>query len=382
MRRFLGLLAATTAIASAQHILYNEARDKTAQDAVAAAKQITSTTIASTQMKNLAEMETDLIQNEVAWTETSLKRSLNGFRTWNGVNTIVDTVEFLMVLDSTADSVDALKARQTEIEQEVKTLRAQAAAAKAAGESPLVTQTILDHVGQAEDILSFAKGAIGSMSPNAGTSEFKAAGEALADLKQGVEQINILATTVRGIAKAAAAVRVDPHSLAPSPVAIQMQLLATETDYIKTVSVIRARRSLDKRDVLEMIREYRLRFAGIGVPLTNVRIDDTLRDRAAPGTTDAKVRVEETLEPLLLAAAIAARQDSSERIWGMREAIETRRWQIRRSAIYDGSYEATLVAASQRLAAYYASGLKPTQIAQFIFQLGNAFAIPYLVVTQ
>jgi len=382
MRRLLVLLAAASSIVSAQHILYNEARDKTAQEAVAAAKQITSTSIAATQMKNLEQMEKDLIQNEVAWTETSLKRSLNGFRTWNGVKIIVDTVADLMVLDSTADNLADLNKRQTNIEEEVKKLRGQAAAAKAGGESPLVTETILERVGQAEDILSFAKAAIGSISKDAGKDEFKAVGASLEDLKKGVEQINILATTVRGIAKAAADVRVDPRSLAPSPVAIQMQLLATETDYLKTVSVIRARRSLDKREVLELIREYRLRFSRIGVPLTNIRIDDTMRERAAPGNTDAKVRVEETLEPLLLAAAIAARQDSSERIWGMREAIETRRWQIRRSGIYNGSYEATLVAASQRLAAYYASGFKPSQLAQFMYQLGNAFAIPYLVVTK
>ena len=396
MRRLLGLLAAAHSIVSAQHILYNEARDKTAQDAVAAAKQITGASVAATQMKNLEQMEKDLIQNEVAWTETSLKRSLNSFRTWNGVQIIVDTVQCLMVLDSTADSLVALRARQTEIEDGVKKLRAQAAEAKAAGESPLVTATILERVGQAEDILSFAKGAIGSISPVAGREEFQAVGDALGDLKKGVEQINILATSVRGIARATKDLRVDPKSLAPSPVAIQMQLLATETDYLKAVSVIRARRSLDKREVLQLIREYRDRVEGIGLTVTKkpktghceeweaprIRIDDTLAERAAPGTTDAKVKVEEALEPLLLAAAIAARQDSSERIWGMREAIETRRWQIRRSGIYNGSYEATLVAASQRLAAYYASGFKPSQLAQLMYQLGNAFAIPYLVVTK
>jgi len=158
--------------------------------------------------------------------------------------------------------------------------------------------------------------------------------------------------------------------------------LATETDYLKALAVIRARRSLDKREVLQMIREYRLRAGNLGVLDSTERIDETLRQRAAPGDTNAKVRVEETLEPLLLAAAIAARQDSSERIWGMREAVEYRRWQIRRSAIYNGSYESALQAASQRLAAYYASGFKSSQLAQMLYQLGNAFALPYLVVTK
>lgn len=400
MIRILGLLALGVSIASGQNILYNADRDKTAQDAVAAAKAITSTSVAATQMKNLEQMERDLIQNEVAWTETSLKANLNGFRTWQGVEIIVGTVEFLTTLDSTADSLDALQAREAEIKAEVQKLRAQAAAAKEANESPLVTETILERVGQAEDILGFAQGAIGSLNckPNttcgATLKEFQAVGEALGELKKGVEQVNILATSVRKIAAAAAKIRVDPKSLAPSPVAIQMQLLATEADYIKAVSVIRARRSLDKREVLQLIREYKLRFGQLGLTLNRrtvvngveqnvpVRIEDTLQERAAGRDADAKDAVEEALEPLLLAAAIAARQDSSERIWGMREAVEARRWQIRKSGIYNGSYEATLVAASQRLAAYYATGFKPSQVAQFLYQLGNAFAIPYLVVTK
>ena len=400
MIRILGLLALGVSIASAQNILYNADRDKTAQDAVAAAKAITSTSVAATQMKNLEQMERDLIQNEVAWTETSLKANLNGFRTWEGVEIIVGTVEFLTTLDSTADSLDVLRAREAEIKAEVQKLRAQAAAAKEANEPPLVTETILERVGQAEDILGFAQGAIGSLNCKPDTTcgatlkEFQAVGEALGELKKGVEQVNILATSVRKIAAAAAKIRVDPKSLAPSPVAIQMQLLATEADYIKAVSVIRARRSLDKREVLQLIREYKLRFGQLGLTLNRrtvvngveqnvpVRIEDTLQERAAGRDADAKDAVEEALEPLLLAAAIAARQDSSERIWGMREAVEARRWQIRKSGIYNGSYEATLVAASQRLAAYYATGFKPSQVAQFLYQLGNAFAIPYLVVTK
>ncbi len=115
---------------------------------------------------------------------------------------------------------------------------------------------------------------------------------------------------------------------------------------------------------------------------SKTRIEDTLRERAAGGGADAKEKVEDALQVLLLAAAISAAQDSSERIWGMREALETRRWEIRRAGIYNGSYEATLVAASQRLAAYYSAGVKPSQLAQLLYQLGNAFAIPYLVVTK
>src|SRR5689334_18840588 len=127
MTRLLGLAILAGSMLPAQHVLYNDARDKTAQDAVAAAKAITSTSVTATQMKNLQQMETDLIQNEVAWTETSLKRSINGFRTWSGVQIIVDTVGGLMVLYSTANGLQDLTDRLKAIDGEVQKLRGQAA---------------------------------------------------------------------------------------------------------------------------------------------------------------------------------------------------------------------------------------------------------------
>ena len=127
---------------------------------------------------------------------------------------------------------------------------------KAPDEPPLITEPLLERVGQAEEILSFAKGAVAALPGGADLGEIKAVGEAPGELKQGVQQINELAGIVRKIATTAAAVRVDPKSLAPSPEAIQLQLLAAEVDYIKTVSVLRARRSLDKAAVLASIREH------------------------------------------------------------------------------------------------------------------------------
>ncbi|MFN7920347.1 MAG: hypothetical protein U0Q16_09635 [Bryobacteraceae bacterium] len=399
MSRLLFLLTCSSALLPGQRFLYDAARDKAAQDTLDAAKRLTSTTVATTQMRNLAQIEKDLLQNEVAWTETSLKRNLNAFRTWASAQIVVNTVKCLVQLDSTADSRAELIRRQGEIAGEIQRLREAVASEKAPQEPPLITQTLLDRVNQAEDIFDFAKGAVESLPAGAAAGEIKAVGQALDELRKGVEQINALAGVVRRIATTAAAVRVDPKSLAPSPEAIEMQLLAAEVDYIKAVSVLRARRSLDKAEVLKLIREHTRLVKGLGLPVAEstdpiqadcqilevnspVRIEDTLRERASPGTPEAKEKVEEALQALVLGAAIAAWQDSSERIWSTREAIETRRWQIRRAGIYNGSYEATLVAASQRLAAYYSAGVKPSQLAQAIFQLGNAFAIPYLVVTK
>ena len=80
----------------AQRILYNQARDKSAQNTLDAARQITSASVVTTQLKNLEQIEKDLIENEVAWTETSLKRNLNAFRTWASAQMVVNTAKCLI----------------------------------------------------------------------------------------------------------------------------------------------------------------------------------------------------------------------------------------------------------------------------------------------
>lgn len=378
MNPFLLLVIACTPLFS-QHILYNESRDKTAKDALDAVKKITASGLTNSQLTNLEKIERDLLASEVAWTEASMRASLQGFRNWEGVETIVDTVSFLIELDeSTVTKEEAekrLKAQREEVDNALKRLRAEAKASAAHPVDQPLADEILNRISQADELLSLADRAMKGIDPK----RFATASKALDQIQSGLDEVTALVSTVGKILRTQKEVSVDPRSLAPSPIRLQIQLLAIEAEYLKTLTAMRALRELDRQAVKELLAGYRssrMRIQADGAELVETTIGKSM------AAADPKSAVENVLDTLVQAAAIAAQQDSSERMWGTREAIEYARFQIRRNAVYNGSYESTLQAATQRLAAYYSSGLKPSQIARLIYELSTAFALPYLAVTR
>lgn len=364
----------------AQHILYNESKDKTAKDAMEAARKITSSPLIGTQLANLDRIEKDLLASEVAWTEASMRSNLQGFRVWRGINRIVDRVEKLLALDTTVEEdkrENVLLNQSKEIRAAIQELKSQAATVQPA--APALGEEILKRIAQADELIELAGKAAKALP---GKGNFAAATQALDQIKTGVEEVTALVGSVAEILRTQKLVEVDPASLAPSRQRIQIQLLALEAEYLKTLTALRAMRELDKASVQTLIDNYRRSFNQLKITNPNEFVEDTLSTRNGGASTEAKYALEEVLDVLVMAAAIASYQDASERMWGTREAIEYARFQIRKNAAYNGSYESTLQAATQRLAAYYSSGLKPSQIARLIYELGTAFSLPYLVVTK
>ena len=79
---------------------------------------------------------------------------------------------------------------------------------------------------------------------------------------------------------------------------------------------------------------------------------------------------------LYQAAAVAAQNQTPAAFALIRDSIAWRRFEIRRNAIYNGSYEQALQVAGQRLSAYYATGIKPSQIAQLLYYLSGIVSLP------
>jgi len=99
------------------------------------------------------------------------------------------------------------------------------------------------------------------------------------------------------------------------------------------------------------------------------RMNPTNYDQLRPQMA-AMVRI------LHLAASASAQNTIAADIEGVRETLAWRRYQIRTAAIYNGTYETAIQAASSRLTAYYAAGLKPSQIAQLIHDIAAAVSLP------
>jgi hypothetical protein len=168
----------------------------------------------------------------------------------------------------------------------------------------------------------------------------------------------------------------------PSQEELMLSVLAAETDSLKERIAIRVRAELETGDVLALVADTRDLME---------RIDDcVVRPCAAPpqklsqsyrvvseSLAEGNIhRKEELLNVLYQAAAVAAQNQTPAAIAVIRDSIAWRRFEIRKNAIYNGSYEQALQVASQRLSAYYATGIKPSQIAQFLYYLTGIASLP------
>ncbi|MGC4049134.1 MAG: hypothetical protein QM757_06415 [Paludibaculum sp.] len=405
-----------------QHILYNEARDKTARDTLEAAKQIASKPLSEAELRNLGVIEQNQLKSAIEWYRVTMRSNIQAFRKWSDVREAIDAIR--QELDEREKQLAAVR-RDGSTQITVASLTARAGAAKAAAENaihqaaapaearkkesgqtstttrneeekavpPSVELKALgERVGQFSELLGLAgklTTTLQQVAPAGNqealadlTAKQNAAQDALADIQKGIQEVQELAATIESIITSWRGVKVDPASLAPSPEKIALELLERESEYIKTLTALRVRRYMEVAEVRALLRRFNtefLRCGFTGAELDSLITDDLTRFMGNEGLRDA---LEGRLTTLLLAARLTARQSGDQTMNDVRESIEYRRYRVSLNKVYNGSYETALQAAASRLAAYYASGLRPTQVAQFVYQLGTAVALPYVAVTK
>jgi hypothetical protein len=386
MLRHTAVLLLLTSTLHGQHVFYNQKQDQTAQDAVSAAKQITSGAVFNTMVSNLdlqARQETDTV---LAYTREVLRATLVSVEVWGPSDKVpddniagvkicrslrckLDTLEATIkkgsVLDSPGDQttvedrLKAISAKSAELHTAIKNLQA---AAKT--KDPAVIE-LLSHLGDAKDIVGYAK-SIGTLTANQGL------GKSLDELGSGLDQAIALYNSVKSIWDGYKAITVDPTSLRPAREEIELQLLRLEEQHIKNLARIRAVAHLEAGDVLGRISNAR-QFLGTQLD-SPAKIDETLRAAAVSSFDRGKLNF--MLLGLLEAAAAAASNDSIGRLELTREGQEERRYSIRRSAVNSSTYDQTIQAAVQRLAIYYKGGIKTSDLAALVFYISNSVAVP------
>jgi hypothetical protein len=171
---------------------------------------------------------------------------------------------------------------------------------------------------------------------------------------------------------------------------MQLAMLSEDVQYLKDLILIRSRRSLDDAEFLDTLQDLLPQLkAHAAAGTIDLKLDiraDLARlaaaARAIPVATDFALDRERIdsgirarLEILYAAGSLFAQNAAAGNVALVRESIAWRRHQIRAHAIYNGSYEATIQIATQRLADYYGAGLKPNQIAQLIHDLATSIAL-------
>ncbi len=241
----------------------------------------------------------------------------------------------------------------------------------ASKQNPPSLDPVINILGDVKDLTDF-------VGTNGKVKEATAASAATQKVIDGLKEINTLIATVGTIWSSARALSVDPRSLAPSKEETELAVLAVEVQYLKELTALRVWQQLDYAEVQNILTQLEDQVKsldashGVRADLAKVVEDmkpgadfDPLRQRMLP-----------MVRTLYLAASASAQNTIAADIEATRETLAWRRYHIRTAAIYNGTYETAIQAASSRLAAYYAAGLKPSQIAQLVHDVAAAISLP------
>ena len=231
------------------------------------------------------------------------------------------------------------------------------------------------------DILDYAQ-KIAGMAKDSATA--KGVLNALTAIEEGLDHIITLYKAIASIWRGQQAVSVDPASLRPAPQQIELQLLVVEQDHLKTVAKIRARKELEIGVALSDVENALVLVGAVLKQPSGLKpgprpVEATLQEAA---TSHNRQALRTQWEALHAAAGAVAQLDAADALASLRLTDEARRYSIRRSAVNISTYDLTIQAAAQRLALYWKGGIKPTELAQFVFYVTNTIALPAIAVKE
>jgi hypothetical protein len=361
-----------------QRVLYNPNLDKKGQDTAAAAKAISSDSVTAQEIANLAIIEKQQLDTALDASLNTMRLEVQSFDRWSNVYLAMGDVTIAVKTLKDAIPLTAeLSRRQTDINTSAAGLKqAVKGKPKTEAKSGLATTTdfvdqVVAHIGDVNDLLGMAQ-QIPGLKNIAGSN-------AINEVEGGLKELDDLLKSATAAIKAAKDVSVDPHSLMPSQDELMLSVLAAETDSLKERIAIRARAELDTGDVLKLVEDTKFLLEDIDdcvQPCNAHKLAQSDRLVSASLAEGDIQRKEDLLTPLYQAAAVAAQGQAPAALSVIRDSIAWRRFELRRNAIYNGAYEQALQIAGQRISAYYATGLKSSQIAQFLYYLSGIASLP------
>lgn len=370
--RLFALWIAISATLFGQRVLYNQGLDEKGKSASAAAKKLTSTLVTDNELANLAVLEKAQIERVLGAAAVTMRREVEALTTWKSVVDLIDGIQRnIDLVNFDTGAPEEIKQRLNAIDEETSKLKQALESLKmASNENPPSLDPVINLLGDVQDFTAFA-GEVAKI------KEAKEASTSLQEVVNGLKELNALITSVNTIWRTAQQVRVDPKTLAPSKEETELAVLAIEAQYLKELTLLRARKQLDLAEVRKVHDQVKSIVQNYP---QGKQIRQELIDIAEGLDTNdfdtVRLAMDERVHVLYLAASAAAQNMIAADIESMRETLAWRRYQIRTQAVYNGSYETAIKAASDRLAAYYGAGLKPTQIAQLLHDLAALVSLP------
>lgn len=391
----------------AQQFIYDGRRDKQAQDATAAAKDTSSISLFDKMLRNAGRqsaLESGIVTD---WQRILGQGAFDNVRVWNIADEIVPArgsnesasgciarfirtvaigskpcVSLRCKLDhletqlgvktdegGIQNKIDDLRKEIGKLKEEIDKLRK---AAKEAQDNSVLAiavkqlETAQEWIGYADQINK--TGILGKTG-------------AIGEIQAAVKEIKELTGIVRGIWDGYNALKPSPTSLLPLHQMLDLELLKIETDRLNQRAKIYARFHLDAGRVKKAIDNAR-KYLG-GALSESAAIEDTvtkLSDSPTGEMGDARVARLKNLDKILTGLHYATRAfaeaDLSVNLCSIREGALDRQSDLRRQAAVVSAKEQAVNEGLQRLGLYYKSGIKPSELANLLFSLAGAGALP------
>lgn len=356
--KILPLIAVLNGAMNAQ-FFYDGARDKTAQEAEAAARQIAAGTLFEKELRNADALSKLQIAAQISISRKAYLTVLDSFKTWEDVSKQLASVKEALK-EQPRMTHEQRKARLEEISAKQTELKNAIAALKRPEHKGTLVEAILDRLDQGESLVAFAKGLESSGN--------KKADEAIGHVEAALAVAKSLFDSWKSTLGGLRAIEAGLADLAIPPEVLEAELLRLEEQYLNQLGIIAARQELESGEVLQLISEAEGQAKSL-----KGDIEQSLRDaKGDRGVLGFRLHILHTV------AAIAMRNELPANLAKLRDTQETLRHAIRQDAATARSHEQLLLASSQRLAMYYKGGIKPGQLAQLLYSISGLVSLPII----
>jgi hypothetical protein len=395
------LLLASTDIVQGQR-LHDEARDKEAAKAAQLADEIISKSSFEKQLKNLDTLSKHALDVYFAGAKRQMELDIRSLRTWGDVRDLTKGVQDTLLAEDFVSSSEAQEnlddlerdcgERSTDLGKSICTAqtdlgRLKQAVQRSEAEGKRLDQELKTRLEKIDTIDGLVDKTTSFLDSGPGVT-INGLADVFLDLSRSyVNYINKLAT-------------INNHTQNELRLLLQriaVESLLLEVDHWQTVAEIKMRRSAEQKDLLFLanvdlparLRQISKCFSADMNTLNAEKINVTFAkaqampacriENAEKANEEIELLKEEIVrylfQTLHSAAALAARGETPMKIAELRLAEEVHRFSIRHSAVMARTYEVTFTSGTDRLARFYAGGLKPEKIAQLIHSAA-AITIP------
>jgi hypothetical protein len=375
----IALLLCIAAVLRSQPIFYHADQDKNAQLAAATAKQVANGAIFSKETQNLDVISKLEIEHTFSTAQVTLAARITAFETWDSVVRGLESTRRRLQAPGqgpteaeASKQIDHLEKRIEDLQREMEKLKAKAA-------SEDVVKQIQDNLATVAGALKYAQ----SIPLNATFTT------AITKVNDGLDTLTaVYSAFVTGYeARKAVQDQVKKIGASEGDAGQQqfLQLLSLELKHFQWLAQNAARQAVEDGVVLTQITRAENKINTLSATDRARNIQDTLEDlarRAREGPNDDARDARGQLQMLLIAlheaSAAQAQGDLPVKLARLRETQEQDRYSILRSGVKVQGAESQLQNVTALIALYYQGGIKPTQVAQFLYNISGLVSLPYI----